>query len=211
LAGLKGKVLVIFGGGGGIGGAVATMAGDFGAKAYPIPRAGGVDVRDPSQVQGALAKIHGLEGRIDYVVNGAGVLRVGELHTRDDGDIRAEIETNYFGCIHIARAAHGYLAASGGSLLFFTSSSHTRGRASYAVYSSTKAAIVNLTQALADEWATDGIRVNAVSPRRTATAMRSANFGKEDRKALLDPSSVAETALRVLLQSYTGQVIDVNG
>ena len=65
--------------------------------------------------------------------------------------------------------SYKYLAETKGQLLLYTSSSYTRGRAEYSLYSSTKAAMVNLTQALSDEWAGDGIRVNCVNPERTAT------------------------------------------
>ena len=57
-----------------------------------------------------------------------------------------------------------YLAETKGQLLLFTSSSHTRGRAGYSLYSCTKAAVVNLTQALAEEWEPLGIRVNCIMP-----------------------------------------------
>ena len=71
---------------------------------------------------------------------------------------------NLAASIYLARAAHAHLKANRGSLTLFTSSSFTKGRAEYAVYSATKAAIVNLTQALADEWIEASIRVNAVAP-----------------------------------------------
>ena len=64
-----------------------------------------------------------------------------------------------------------------GSLTLFTSSSYTRGRSGYSLYSSAKAATVNLTQALADEWAADRVRVNCINPERTGTPMRTKAFG----------------------------------
>ena len=72
-------------------------------------------------------------------------------------------------------------------LLNFTSSSYTRGRSYYALYSSSKAAIVNFTQAIAEEWTSDNIKVNCINPERTATPMRTSNFGVEPRDLLLDP------------------------
>ena len=96
-----------------------------------------------------------------------------------------------------------------GSLIFYTSSSYTRGRALYSIYSSTKAAIVNLVQALAEEWENEKIRINVINPERTATPMRFSNFGKEPEETLLKPEKVAEATLNTLLSDYTGQVIDV--
>ncbi|KJY46853.1 hypothetical protein VR46_06730 [Streptomyces sp. NRRL S-444] len=69
--------------------------------------------------------------------------------------------------------------------------------------------MVNLTQALADEWAEDGIRVNCVNPERTATPMRTKAFGQEPPASLLTSESVALTSLDVLLSEMTGHVIDV--
>ena len=93
--------------------------------------------------------------------------------------------------------------------MFFTSSSYTRGRADYSVYSSTKAAVVNLTQALADEWSAEGIQVNVINPERAGTPMRTKAFGKEPEGSLLSSRAVALTTIDVLLSSLTGHVIDV--
>jgi 2-C-methyl-D-erythritol 4-phosphate cytidylyltransferase len=94
-------------------------------------------------------------------------------------------------------------------MLLFTSSSYTRGRSGYSLYSSAKAAIVNLAQALADEWAADGVRVNCVNPERTATPMRTKAFGQEPADSLLESEAVARTSLDVLVSDFTGHVIDV--
>ncbi len=92
--------------------------------------------------------------------------------------VEESLRVNYLGPLHIARAAIGYLRESKGQLLLYTSSSYTRGRAGYSLYSSAKAATVNLTQALADEWADEGVRVNCINPERTATPMRTRAFGR---------------------------------
>jgi 2-C-methyl-D-erythritol 4-phosphate cytidylyltransferase len=69
--------------------------------------------------------------------------------------------------------------------------------------------MVNLTQALSDEWAGDGIRVNCINPERTATPMRTKAFGQEPAGSLLSSEAVARTSLDVLLSEMTGHVIDV--
>jgi 2-C-methyl-D-erythritol 4-phosphate cytidylyltransferase len=111
--------------------------------------------------------------------------------------------------VQIARSSYKYLAETKGQLLLYTSSSYTRGRAEYSLYSSTKAAMVNLTQALSDEWGGDGIRVNCINPERTATPMRTKAFGQEPAGSLLSSEAVARTSLDVLLSELTGHVIDV--
>lgn len=207
---LKNKVLVIFGASKGIGEAVAHMANGYGAKIYGFSRSNGVDVRNFKDIKNALENVCKNEGRINFIVNSSGLLKMGLLNNREIEDISKEVETNYMGCINIARLSRDYLAKTQGSMIFYTSSSYTRGRALYSVYSSTKSAIVNLTQALAEEWEEDKIRINVICPERTATPMRFENFGKEPEESLLKPEKVAEATLNVLLSDYTGQVIDVN-
>ncbi|HEY5845909.1 MAG TPA: SDR family oxidoreductase, partial [Microlunatus sp.] len=85
----------------------------------------------------------------------------------------------------------------------------TRGRSGYSLYSSAKAAVVNLTQALADEWAASGVRVNCINPERTATPMRTKAFGEEPEATLLSSEDVARQSLDVLLSGQTGHVIDI--
>ena len=109
----------------------------------------------------------------------------------------------------MAISAKPYLLKTSGMLMNFTSSSYTRGRAFYALYSSTNAAIVNFTQALANEWSDDKIRVTCINPERTATPMRKTNFGVEPLELLLSAREVALTSLKVLGMRNTGIIIDV--
>ncbi|MDR1232766.1 MAG: 2-C-methyl-D-erythritol 4-phosphate cytidylyltransferase [Puniceicoccales bacterium] len=206
---LANKVLVIFGSSRGIGKAISDLARQYGVKTYGFSRTNGVDVRDMASIQRALKEVYSKEKCINFAINSAGILKLGNLNDKSMAEIRDEVETNYFGCINVARASYDYLKRSKGALLFFASSSHTRGRASYAIYSSMKAAIVNLGQALSEEWISDGIRINMMNPARTATSMRLSNFGEEPPATLLSPQLVAEKSLHTLLQNYTGQVIDV--
>ena len=180
-----------------------------GAKIYGFSRQDNVDVTSIRQVNQALEKVHLIEGKIDSVVNTAGVLRMGKLESRDIEDILEEININYIGSINVTKAAIPFLKGTKGSLLLYTSSSYTRGRALYSVYSSTKAAIVNLVQGMSEELLSDEIRINVINPERTATPMRAENFGKEPSATLLPVDKVAEDSLKVLLSDLRGQVIDV--
>src|SRR3712207_8292062 len=113
------------------------------------------------------------------------VLPRGSLEETSEETIYAATEINYLAPIHIAQEFYPHLRDTKGSMLLFTSSSYTRGRSSYSLYSSAKAAVVNLTQALADEWAPTGVRVNCVNPERTSTPMRTKAFGQEPPDSLL--------------------------
>jgi 2-C-methyl-D-erythritol 4-phosphate cytidylyltransferase len=119
------------------------------------------------------------------------------------------IDTNYKGMINVTLNAVKYLKESRGQILHFTSSSYTRGRAMYAMYSSAKSAIVNFVQAVSEEWKEYGIRINCINPERTKTPMREKNFGIEDEKSLLQPEYVAKISLITLLNDCTGEIIDI--
>ena len=136
-------------------------------------------------------------------------MNIGKLIDRKIQDIIQDININYIGNINVAHASIPYLKKSRGGLLLFTSSSYTRGRALYSTYSSAKAAIVNLVQALAEELYEDGVKVNVINPERTATPMRFNAFGAEPAETLCQPERVADFSIKTLITNITGQVIDV--
>lgn len=207
---LTGKVAVIFGGSEGIGSALSDSLIELGVTVRSFSRnTTDTDVADLSKVTDALDSTYAEFSRIDFVVNTAGILNIGKIAEQPLHEIDATIAINYVGAVNVARASHKYLSKSHGHLLLFTSSSHTRGRADYSIYSSTKAAVVNLGQALADEWAEDSISVNVVNPERTSTPMRTKAFGDEDPNSLLTASDVAQSCIDVLTTKTTGHVIDV--
>jgi len=209
LSDLKDKVIAIFGGTSGIGKSISEMAEKFGAQVFVSSDKTGVDVSSYADVENFLKGVYEKTGKIDYVINSAGILRIGKLTDRDIEDIKREMEINYFGSINVAKASIPYLKNTKGGILMFGSSSYTRGRALYSTYSSAKAGIVNLVQALSEELLSDGIRINTMNPERTATAMRFNAFGKEPEDSLLEAEKVAEASLKTLLSDLTGQVIDV--
>ena len=205
-----GKVAVVFGGSYGIGKNIVEMLEQSGAHVHSFSRgATHTDVGDDNQVALALAAVEQKEGHIDYVINTAGVLNREPLASMEYDTILKAVQTNYMGTVNVALRARPYLQRTRGKLIFFTSSSYTRGRAFYSIYSSTKAAIVNFVQAVAQEWDADGISINCINPERTKTPMRQQNFGIEPDETLLMPERVAEATLRTLLTDCTGQVIDV--
>jgi 2-C-methyl-D-erythritol 4-phosphate cytidylyltransferase len=207
---LAGKTMVVFGGSYGIGGDIVRLAEKYGATTMTFSRATTrTHVERRQDVVSACAQVLAETGRIDFVVNTAGMLPRGELMETSEETIYLATEVNYLAPIHLAQIFQPHLAATKGSLLLFTSSSYTRGRSGYSLYSSAKAATVNLTQALADEWAGAGVRVNCMNPERTATPMRTRAFGREPQNTLLASEEVAQTALDVLISPWTGHIVDV--
>lgn len=206
----KDKILVVFGGSYGIGEQVVEIGRKLGVKVYSFSRSqNGVDVSDSQEVRTALAQVYAQESRIDYVVCTAGILIKQSLEAMAYDSIVQSVNTNLLGTINVAKEAYPYLRKAQGSLLFYTSSSYTRGRMMYSIYSATKAAIVNFIQALSEEWFADGIRVNCINPERTKTPMRTSNFGIEPADTLLDPKEVAIASWNTLTSNATGEVIDV--
>ncbi len=206
---LAGKTMVVFGGSYGIGGDIADLARSFGATVHTFSRSSTnthVDRRE--DIKAAAEQVLRDSSSIDFVVNTAGVLVIEDLAKTSEETIFAATEINYLAPIFIAQEFYSHLASSGGSLLLFTSSSYTRGRGGYSLYSSAKAAVVNLTQALADEWAGE-VRVNCVNPERTGTPMRTKAFGAEPEGTLLSSMEVARQSLDVLLSRQTGHIIDI--
>ncbi len=208
--GLKQKVIVVFGGSYGIGGEMIKLAQQYDARIYSYSRSqNGCDVSDAENVRKALGEVAAKEGHIDVVVNTAGVLFKEALTSMSQESIMASLNVNLLGVINVAREAFPYLHDTRGSLLFYTSSSYTRGRMMYSLYSATKAAIVNFVQAIAEEWHDFGIRVNCINPERTKTPMRIQNFGNEPEGTLLPAEDVAIASFNTVFSDATGEVIDV--
>lgn len=207
---LEGKVMVVLGGSYGIGADIAALAREHGATVETFSRSStGTHVERRSDLVAVAEQVHERHGRIDFVVASAGVLPRGSLLETTEETIFAATEVNYLAPVFIAQVFFPHLHRTAGSLLLFTSSSYTRGRSGYSLYSSAKAAVVNLTQALADEWAESGVRVNCINPERTGTPMRTKAFGNEPPDSLLASMSVAQASLDMLLSSGTGHVVDL--
>lgn len=207
---LEDKIIVVFGGNSGIGQSIMSLALEYGANCYAFSRSlTKTDIKNKDDVEIALNMVHKQHGRIDYIINCAAVLNKEPIMHLSTEKIDEIIDINYKGMVNVSVAAYDYLKESSGQLLHFTSSSYTRGRANYALYSSTKAAVVNFVQAVAEEWKTDGIRVNCINPQRTKTPMRISNFGLEPEGSLLSANSVAEISLKTLLSDFSGEVVDV--
>lgn len=206
---LAGTRLLVVGGTNGIGRALAEAAEAQGATAEVAGSSTGLDVRDYAAVEACVRAAAERMGGLDHLVCTAGLLRIGPLADTEPASFAEVIDVNLTGSLNVARAGYPFLRESHGSITFFASSSFTRGRPDYVAYSASKAAVVNMTQGLADEWAPDGIRVNAVSPERTDTPMRRVAFPDEDRTGMLGAADVALATLRLLRSDLTGQVVDV--
>ena len=207
---LAGKVIVLFGGSYGIGKSIADICSEAGARVFSFSRSSNkIDVSNHENVAKALKQVHEETNRIDYIVNTAGILMKQPLEGMSYENIWQIVNVNVLGAINVAKEAFKYLKQSQGMLLLYTSSSYTRGRSLYRIYSASKSAVVNLMQALSEEWYKHHISVNCINPERTKTPMRIRNFGNEPEETLLTAEDVANVSINTLLSNMTGEVIDV--
>lgn len=197
---VEGKSFAVLGGLGGIGSAVCELLEKEGAKAIPLSRKTGVDLTKPLALPAIFQKL----GPIDGLINCAGVLKVKPLELHSLEEIEELIQVNFTGVVIACQQAN---IRPSGHIINVASSAYTRGRKNYGIYSAAKAAVINFTQALAEE--KPHLCVHAVIPQRTKTAMRQTNFPGEDPSLLLDPLDVAEAILALLKSKTTGDLIEV--
>jgi NAD(P)-dependent dehydrogenase (short-subunit alcohol dehydrogenase family) len=118
------------------------------------------------------------------------------------------IFTNLIGPINVCRIAAKYMI-KGGHIVSVGSSSAYRGRTGYAVYSASKAALANFSQAAADEFSRFGIHVNVVSPPRTDTRLIRSVYPDADPDTLFDPKDAARVICSYCTGTETGNVVDL--
>ena len=179
---------------------------NFGWTVEVASRSTGVDIRDLNAVRNFLQKIHEHHGRIDLIANFAGILQVGRLEDMDISTIDEILSINLMGSIIVSQASFPYLSETQGHLVLTSSSSYYRGRANTAAYSASKAAVVNLTQALAEEWVAQSITVSCIVPRRADTPMRRNAFPNEDQGDNLKPEAVADAIIELHQKNQSGIV-----
>jgi NAD(P)-dependent dehydrogenase (short-subunit alcohol dehydrogenase family) len=167
--------------------AAAIVAAGRQAVALTVDVSGGQDVEAMFR---AIAKVH---GRLDVVVNNAGLNVRGDFRHLSDADWVRIREVNLDGVVRVARDAFELLKASGrGSLINVASIMSHRGLRQLTAYSATKGAVSALTRGLAVEYAPFGIRVNALAPGFVETALTQRVL----RNPLIAKALIDQTPLR---------------
>ncbi len=129
------------------------------------------DVTDAADVAAMVAATMARFGRIDTLVNNAGTATFGPFLATPTEEWQRVLRVNVDGIIHASRAALPHLLASKGSIINVSSVSGIGGDWGLAYYNTSKGAVNNLTRALALEFGSQGVRVNAVAPSITRTDM----------------------------------------
>ncbi len=175
---LKGKTAVVTGGAKGIGAATVKLLEQAGARVEVLDIERGCDVTDEAQVKDAFARI----GAIDILVNNAGrAVRKSAIEVRKQ-DWDAVLELNLTALFLCSRLAQPYLKKRGGGAIDNLASIMGLSGGIYpnASYQASKGGVVNLTRALALEWAADNIRVNAVAPTYVRTDLTTPIFANPE-------------------------------
>lgn len=129
------------------------------------------DLRFPQACRGVVAEAVARAGRLDALVNAAGVWREGRVESFTEADFDLLVEVNLKATFFMSAAAIPGLRVSRGAILNISSDAGRQGNVGAAAYCATKGAVTNFTRALALDLAPDLVRVNAVSPADTDTPM----------------------------------------
>lgn len=233
---LEGKVALITGGAKGLGGAMALLfaqegakviAADMGELTYSNPNVEGLklNVTDSEACKVAFENIIAKYGKIDILVNNAGITKDSMTYKMSDEQWNAVIDVNLKGVFNLTRFVGPQMEAiGGGSIINISSVVGLFGNIGQANYAATKAGLIGLTKTWAKEFARKGVpvRVNAIAPGYTMTDILKTvpeellkKFASMTMLGRLgQPEEIATTALFLASHesSYiTGQVIAVDG
>ncbi len=235
------QVAVVTGAAGGIGSAVAERLAAEGAEVWVCDvaaagatavadRIGGrslaFDLTDPKAGADAIATVAAASGRIDVLVNNAGINRRGALLDLQPDDWEMTFAVNVDAVVALCRAVLPVMIAAGaGSIVNTASQWGLHPAPGHIAYNTSKAAVVALTQNLARDYARQGVRVNAVCPGEVRTPMLESNLARSGRSlaelnALVPFGRIGEpeeiAALVAFLASdeapyLTGSIVEITG
>ncbi len=234
------KVMVVSGGANGIGAEVSARLAGEGARvvitdlngAQAEARAAGIgafgvacDISSPEQCEKAAQAAIDKFGRIDGVVNCAGISKPHDSVTLPPAEWARMIDVQLNGAFYFVQACAKRMRETGGAIVFITSTNAEAAFPRRAAYCCAKAGVAMLTKVLAIEWAEKGIRVNAVGPAYVATEMTlrniaAGNVSEAQIKAriplgrLAQPADVADAVSFLLSERasfITGHSLYVDG
>jgi 3-oxoacyl-[acyl-carrier protein] reductase len=199
---------------------VTRLAQEAGVKALPFA----AEISDRTQVREMVALALRELGRIDLLVNNAGIWETAAIQEMTEEQLRRTLDTNLSGVFHACSAvAPPMIAQKSGNIVNISSTAGQRGEAFYSHYAASKGAVIALTKSLAPELAPHGIRVNCVAPGWVVTDMSQATLTGPRAKEVLEkiplgragtPEEIAGCVLFLASDQagfVTGEILNANG
>lgn len=235
---LRDKSILVAGAGGGIGRALSTRLAAAGAKLTLTDLdteslasaeatnsvAAKMDITDEGSVARAVDTAIGAFGRLDGVLNAAGILTIGSALDLPEEAFQTTLDINLKGPFLLSRVAARAMDGNGGAIVHIASISAKMSNAKYAAYATSKAGLAQLVRVLGREWADRAITVNAIGPTLIETGMTLPHLEDPDfhRRYLEQipmgrfstPDDLIGTVILLLSQAgrfITGQTIYVDG
>lgn len=218
------RTAVITGGARGLGAATADRLRNDGVRVVTLDLAGEVDHRLDVTDESALAAVAAQIGRVDIVINSAGIVGPGVplIETRAE-DWRKVLDVNVLGTVATMRAfVPGMVERGWGRVVNFASMAGKDGNPNLSIYSASKAAVIALTKSAGKELATTGVLVNAIAPAVISTPMNAETAPEAlahitsliPMKRIGQPEEVAELVAWLASDNVsfsTGAIYDISG
>jgi 3-oxoacyl-[acyl-carrier protein] reductase len=239
MSSMQDRVVIITGGAAGLGAAavrrfaaagavvdiwdVADEAGEALARELERATYRHVDVADEDEVTGAMQAVVDAHGRIDVLINNAGITRDATLLKMEDAQFDQVVDVNLKGVFHCGREAARHMVPEGRGVIVNTSSVVALyGNFGQTNYVATKSGVIGMTRVWARELGRKGVRVNAVAPGFIATEMvqampekvRTMMAEKAPMQRLGEPDEIAEAYLFLASDAASfvnGAVLSVDG
>ncbi len=229
---LEGKVALVTGASGGIGGEIALALGSAGAELLLAGRSGErlaamaeqarrlsprvevhpADLATDAELEGLVSRLHELYGVVDVVVHSAGAFHAGPIESTPVAELDRLYRLNLRAPYLLTQALLPSLRARQGQVVFVNSS--VTGRATVGPYAASKHALKAIADSLREEVNRDGVRVLSVFPGRTASAMQAEVHRFEGRpyhaERMLQPADVAASVVHALALPRSAEVTDLH-
>lgn len=221
---LKDKVALVTGGAAGIGAAISRLFTEEGARVFVLDRETGVDVRSPSQIQSAVDRALGQYGRIDVLINNAGIYPRQDFISMTEQQWDEMQDINLKGVFHCAKAVVPQMIAQrAGKIVNISSVTFHLGARKLVHYVAAKGGVIGLTRLLARELGEHNVHVNCITPGAIETESEAQFVTPEQVTAMVAQQCLARRILPIdvarvcvflssaLSDGMTGQTLNVDG